>query len=100
MKFKPQHAAEFKTLFEVTYPKIRQLPGCTFLQLIADTEEPGDFMTISHWLEAEDLAEYRDSELFGDVWPRVKAMFRDKPWARSYHVVAGDADPTWISPSH
>ena len=90
MKFKPEHSDDFRALFEATYPKIRQLPGCTFLQLVADPDGPADFMTISHWQAAEDLDAYRDSELFGEVWPQVKAMMRDKPWAKSYQVVAGD----------
>ena len=90
MKFKPEHSDDFRALFEATYPKIRQLPGCTFLQLVVDPDGPADFMTISHWQAAEDLDAYRDSELFGEVWPQVKAMMRDKPWAKSYQVVAGD----------
>ncbi|MFQ5595421.1 MAG: putative quinol monooxygenase [Anaerolineae bacterium] len=90
MKFKPEHADDFRALFEATYPRIRRLPGCTFLQLVADPDGPADFMTISHWRDTEDLEAYRDGELFGEVWPQVKAMMRDKPWARSYQVVAGD----------
>lgn len=92
MKFQPEYADDFKALFETTYPKIRQYPGCTFLQLVTDPNGPADFMTVSHWRRSEDLAKYRDSELFGEVWPQVKEMLRDKPWAKSYHVVAGDTD--------
>ncbi len=94
MKFEPEHADDFRALFEATYPKIRQLPGCTFLQLVTDPEGPADFMTISHWQDAQDLEEYRESELFGEVWPQVKAMLREKPWAKSYPVVAGDGVPS------
>lgn len=90
MKFKPEHSADFRALFEAAYPRIRRLPGCIFLQLVADPDGPADFMTISHWQDAEDLDAYRDSELFGEVWPQVKAMMRDKPWAKSFHVIAGD----------
>ncbi len=48
MKFKPEHAHDFKALFEATYPKIRRLPGCVFLQLVVDPDGPADFMTISY----------------------------------------------------
>lgn len=90
MKFKPEHAHDFKALFEATYPKIRRLPGCVFLQLVVDPDGPADFVTISYWRDAEDLNTYLDSELFGEVWPQIKAMLRERPWARSYQVIAGD----------
>lgn len=94
LKFEPEYRSEFEALFETVYPRIRRLPGCTFLQLAADPEGPADFMTISYWESEEDLEEYREGELFGDVWPQVKEMLRDKPWAKSYRVVAGDSDVT------
>lgn len=91
LKFEPEYRSEFEALFETAYPKIRRLPGCTFLQLVADPERPADFMTISYWESEEELEEYRASELFGAVWPQVREMLREKPWAKSYRAVAGDS---------
>ena len=41
----------------------------------------GHFFTFSHWESEADLNAYRESALFGEVWPKTKALFYDKPQA-------------------
>ena len=77
------------TLTEVM-PTVRQQPGCTHLELRADHAAPHVLYTLSHWQSDADLQRYRRSEMFGKVWPRLKAHLRDRPSAVS--LVAPDSE--------
>lgn len=90
LKFHPQHRERFLQLFEQVYPQIRARPGCLALHLVAEADGAADFLTISIWRSPEDLEAYRQSDVFGEVWPQVREMLRERPWAASYHLVAGD----------
>lgn len=90
LKFNPEHREEFLQLFEQVYPRIRARPGCLALHLVADLEASADFLTISVWRSAEDLEAYRQSDIFGEVWPQVRQMLRERARAASYRLVAGD----------
>ena len=39
------------------------------MELLHDTEDPGVFFTYSAWNDPMDLEAYRNSEVFGNVWP-------------------------------
>lgn len=78
MTFKPAEIARFQELFVAWKPEIRNFPGCLYLELLHDVNDPRIFFTYSHWNEPADLEKYRVSEIFGSVWPQVKQMF-DQP---------------------
>jgi heme-degrading monooxygenase HmoA len=75
MTFLPEKAPVFLEIFRTSQSQIRQMPGCKFLELWQDTDQPVVYCTHSHWESAEALNAYRRSELFGRVWPATKALF-------------------------
>ena len=48
-----------------------------------DKTNPEIFFTYSYWENKQDLENYRNSELFKDVWAKTKVFFNDKPLAWS-----------------
>lgn len=83
MHFVPDAVDEFLDVFERTEAAILHSEGCTYLELLRDTEDPNVFVTISHWESARALDNYRKSELFKKVWRRAKANFSKPPQAFS-----------------
>lgn len=83
MTFRPGCAEEFLEIFREKQKAIAASPGCSFLQLVRDKEDPNTFFTISHWDKPSSLEAYRNSELFAGVWKRTSALFEDKPEAWS-----------------
>ena len=62
---------------------IRASEGCRLLELYQDKNNPEVFFTYSYWDNEEDLENYRNSELFKNVWIQTKKYFNDKPLAWS-----------------
>lgn len=85
MRFQPQKGQEFLRIFTESSHAIRAQHGCLYLSLLQSS--PDDFVTISHWQSQGDLDVYRHGDLFGSIWPRLKAMFREKAWAESFEIV-------------
>ena len=83
MTFQKDKIPEFLALFEKTRIQIRNFPGCQHLQLLEEHGGTGVMMTYSHWDSEEALNNYRDSELFGEVWAQTKPLFSEKPMAWS-----------------
>lgn len=83
MEFKEQEIPTFLANFEVVKSKIRNFPGCTFLELYRDKNNETIFFTYSRWKDVDDLEAYRKSELFGNVWKQTKPMFQKKAEAWS-----------------
>jgi quinol monooxygenase YgiN len=83
MHFTPAGVDEFLAIFKEHEEAIRNFPGCTYLALLRDADEPYTFATISHWRDAECLQKYRQSELFSSVWGRVKSLFAQRSQAFS-----------------
>lgn len=81
MVFKTDQVAAFKTLFEEHKSDIRAVKGCHRLELLQDQNQQNVFFTYSWWEEENNLIDYKNSELFGKVWPATKALFLDKPEA-------------------
>jgi quinol monooxygenase YgiN len=75
MTFQPEHIPAFRKIFQESERQIRQMPGCRFLELWQDLNEPATYCTHSHWESEEHLNAYRRSALFGRVWPATKALF-------------------------
>lgn len=84
MTFKASEIENFLELFNSKKEKIRSFAGCTHLELWQDHHYENVFSTYSHWNGDEDLQNYRNSELFRDVWSKTKVLFSEKPIAHSY----------------
>lgn len=75
MHFIPEAVDEFLDIYGRTQAAILNMEGCAYLELMRDTDDPNVFITISHWENTRALDNYRKSELFKNVWRRVKPHF-------------------------
>ncbi|HCP40218.1 MAG TPA: antibiotic biosynthesis monooxygenase [Cryomorphaceae bacterium] len=71
-----EEGAAFRDIFAQSRNRIASQPGCHGVHLL---ESEGHFFTYSMWDSEADLNAYRQSTLFGEVWPKTKALFYDKP---------------------
>tara|TARA_R100001369_G_scaffold81887_1_gene113266 strand:+ start:700 stop:996 length:297 start_codon:yes stop_codon:yes gene_type:complete len=78
MDFKEEEVAAFLTNFETIKDKIRNFPGCEFLELYRDKHNKTIFFTYSRWKDETDLEAYRHSDLFKGVWAETKPKFKGK----------------------
>lgn len=83
MSFHEENIPKFLENFELMKEKIRNAPGNRLLELYQDKNNPEIFFTYSYWETETDLENYRNSELFYDVWQFTKKLFNDKPEAWS-----------------
>lgn len=83
MHFTEAGVEEFLEIFNRNKEAIRHFPGCTHLQLLTDSDDLRCYTTLSHWNSEEDLNNYRNSELFNNVWGHVKALFSERSQAFS-----------------
>lgn len=83
MTFQPDEVVNFLKIFNSSKQYIRNMEGCTHLELLNDINTPNIFFTYSHWLTENDLNNYRKSELFKSVWGKTKILFCAKPEAWS-----------------
>ena len=86
MTFRDDAIDTFVEIFNRHKESIRHFPGCLHLELHRDANHPNIFCTYSHWDSAEGLDNYRNSELFKQVWPATKSLFAEKPLAFSNSV--------------
>lgn len=75
MHFKVENVDLFLQIFHANKELIRNVDGCTHLELLKDVNNRLTYTTLSHWDRPEDLENYRQSELFKNVWARVKPLF-------------------------
>ena len=83
MHFTEAGVEEFLEIFEINKAHIRNFQGCSHLQLLKDSDDPLCYTTLSYWDKHESLELYRQSELFGKVWGRVKTLFSERSQAFS-----------------
>ncbi len=83
MHFTEAGVTEFLEIFESNKVAIRNFSGCTHLQLLKDADDQLCYTTLSYWNNQESLDLYRQSELFGKVWGRVKTLFSERSQAFS-----------------
>jgi len=83
MSFHEENIPEFLSNFETMKTKIRNSHGNRLLELYQDKSNPCIFFTYSYWETEDDLENYRQSELFYDVWTFTKKLFNAKPEAWS-----------------
>jgi quinol monooxygenase YgiN len=87
MTFQPAHSAEFEEYFYQIKAQVANQPGCSSVRLLKDLSNNGVYFTYSIWDNQESLNAYRDTPLFGQVWPKVKAWFAEKPEAWSTEIL-------------
>jgi len=87
MTFHEENVSEFIDIFNESKEQIRAMQGCSYLELLRDLNQPGVFMTHSHWASEDDLNNYRRSELFRSVWAKTKVLFADIPAAFSVESI-------------
>ncbi len=83
MGFEESKIDTFLANFEANKKKIRGFNGCEFLELYRDKNNTTRFFTYSYWKNEKALEEYRNSELFKEVWANTKVLFNEKPEAWS-----------------
>jgi autoinducer 2-degrading protein len=87
MSFKEDKIDDFITNFNNNKDKIRNTQGCKLLELYRDKTNPTMFFTYSYWETELDLENYRNSELFINVWSSTKLFFKEKAEAWSVDKV-------------
>ena len=75
MHFKDESVETFLEIFQKHKNAIRKVKGCTHLELLKDVNHPNVYTTLSHWKKDTDLEAYRNSDLFKEVWGKVKPLF-------------------------
>ncbi len=83
MTFKPEEVANFLKIFSESKQYIRNVEGCSQLELLNDISASAVFFTYSKWNTEKDLNNYRNSELFESVWAKTKILFAVKAEAWS-----------------
>jgi heme-degrading monooxygenase HmoA len=83
MTFEPEKITTFLEVFNSSKKLIRNMKGCTHLELLNDINSSNIFFTYSYWQSEGDLNNYRDSELFSSVWSKTKILFSAKAEAWS-----------------
>lgn len=76
MDLLPEKVDDFIEIFDRTKDAIRNAQGCSHLELLRDVDHETVFTTLSHWTDKSSLEAYRNSELFKNVWVRVKPLFK------------------------
>jgi hypothetical protein len=83
LTFRETEIDTFKQILEDSKENIRAFPGVLHLQMLQSAHNPCIFFTYSNWKSAEDLENYRHSDLFKNTWAKTKPLFADKPEAWS-----------------
>ena len=81
LTFQEDKVADFLRVFEENRIKIRQCPGCNYLEVWNVQNQSNVFFTYSFWDSEAALNAYRYSELFKNTWSQTKILFSDKPEA-------------------
>lgn len=83
LSFQDDKIQDFKDYFETIKHIVRNQPGCEFLEVYQDKDQPSTFFTYSYWLTPEHLEQYRYSQDFATIWPFVKTLFKERAQAWS-----------------
>ena len=90
MEFDPEKVEEFLSNFEENKRKIRSFDGCYKLKMLRDQHNTNIFFTYSYWADEASLENYRNSELFKNVWAKTKVLFNTKPVAWSTEIISSE----------
>lgn len=75
LTFQTDKIAEFLEFFETIKWDVARQPNCGGMKLLQDKKQPNIVFTYSLWEDEAALNAYRDSDLFGKVWPKIKPWF-------------------------
>lgn len=78
LHFQPEKIEEFIEFFETIKWKVASYENCHGMKLLRDVNQPNIVFTYSIWKDENALNAYRDSDLFGLVWPKIKPWFKEK----------------------
>ena len=81
MSFEENQLKQFFDHFNKHKEKIRNYKGCRLLEIYQDKDQPSIVFSYSHWESTDHLENYRNSQMFKDIWKATKVMFNDKPEA-------------------
>lgn len=77
------HIEDFRAAFRSNHSRIEGFAGCLEVKLVCDVNNPTLHFTISTWKAESDLENYRNSEIFKEIWSTVKPWFSEKTEAWS-----------------
>lgn len=83
LTIQPDKTAEFLAIFDESKSFILNSEGCSYVQVLHDTQQPHLFFTYSIWDSEDHLNNYRQSETFERIWQRTKLLFAAKAEAWS-----------------
>lgn len=83
LHFQEDKIDQFLEFFDTIKEKVATYPRCHGMKLLQDIHQPNIVFTYSAWEDESALNAYRDSELFGKVWPTIKPWFKEKAEAWS-----------------
>ena len=86
MTFGAEYCKDFESYFDEIKNQVGNQPGCKGVKLLRDISQNGVYFTYSVWDNEVSLDNYRHTELFAQVWPKVKKWFVDKPEAWSTEI--------------
>lgn len=78
LHFQEEKIQDFLDFFEGIKWKVAKQDDCFGMRLLQDKNQPEIVFTYSKWKDEKALNTYRDSELFGEVWPTIKPWFKEK----------------------
>ncbi len=89
MTFEQERVPEFLDVFNASKELIRGRSGCSHLELLKDINTPNVFFTYSYWEAESYLEDYRNSDLFKEVWAKTKILFSAKAeaWSLQQQVI-------------
>ncbi len=92
LELTPDKASEFKNIFDQFKDRIISQDGCHHVELLQDENNPALFFTYSIWESEDHLNRYRNSTLFGEVWPKTKSFFTNRAEAWSLTKISTAKD--------
>jgi quinol monooxygenase YgiN len=78
LNFQPDRVDEFLEIFNQNKQVLAKSDGCIRLEIFKSTGHTDTYVTISNWQSEEHLEMYRQSELFKEIWSKVKPFFNNK----------------------
>lgn len=87
MTFREDKIAEFLSNFDKVKHHIRSFNGVERLELLNDKNNANIYFTYSFWKSEQHLENYRNSDLFKNVWAKTKPLFAEKAEAWSVNQI-------------
>lgn len=81
LNFQPNKVAEFLEIFTQNKQLLAKSNGCIRLEIFESTSDNDTYFTISNWQSEEHLERYRQSDIFKEIWSKVKPLFNNKAQA-------------------